>query len=124
MDITGIVQRALTGYGIKSAGIRIADVLDFPGKGGNSHLHRQSYNPGKHIPSRPAGRPSFDRNTFYSALLYFNLVFRQSKLFAVFASSLQASQPASGEGSMSVGMFFARGNNRDLLFFAHLCQMA
>jgi len=124
MDITRIVQRTFAGYGIETAGISITDVLDFPGQGGNCLTSRQSDNSGKYIPGGPARRTSFDLNTFYYSLLCFNFVFRQSKLFAVFASSLQASQPASGKGRKSVSVFFAGGNNRDLLFFAHLSQMA
>ena len=95
MDIPGIMKRALARDGIKTAGVRVADILHFPGQGRDCIVHRQSYNPGNYIPSCPAWCTSFDLDTFNPATRNFNLVFRQAELFAVFACSLQASQAAS-----------------------------
>ncbi len=90
VHITGIMQWTFAGYGIKSTRVGIAYVLDFPGQGGNSLIKRQSYDPGKNIPCGPAWGTPFDLNRGYPAIFHFHIVFRQTKLYAVSARSLQA----------------------------------
>ncbi len=112
MDITGIMQRTFTGYGIKGAGVGIADVLDFPGQGGNCLIKFQSNDPGKNIPGRPTRSAPFYFNGGYPAILNLHTVFRQTKLAAVFARRLQTSEAASGKRRHGIGMFLAGGDDR------------
>jgi hypothetical protein len=112
MNITGIMQRTFPGYGIKGAGVGIADVLDFPGQGGKSLVDFQSNNPGKNIPGRPARGAPFHFNGGYPAILDLHPVLRQTKLAAVCARRLQTSEAASGKRRHGVGMFFSGGNDR------------
>jgi len=123
MNITGIMQRAFARDWIKSAGVGITDILDFPGQGGNCLIQRQTDNPGKYVPSCTTGCASLDLNGGYPAMFHFHTVFRQTKLPAVFACSPQAAQSASGKRCHRAGVFFAGGNDRNIFIPAHLGKM-
>lgn len=119
MDIPRIVQRAFSGNGIKSTGICITDILDLAGQGGYRFIYGKSDNPGQDIPGGPAGCPSFNFNRENPAIFDFHTVFRQTELAAIIACSLQASESASGKRSHGLCMFFAGGNNGNILPLAY-----
>jgi hypothetical protein len=123
MHISRIMQRTFTCYGIKTARVGIADILDFTGQGTNRLFQVQSYDAGKDIPRCSAGGASFDLNAGYPAVFQFHPVFRQAELSAVIACSLQASKPTSGERGYRPGVLSARGDNGYIFPFAYLYQM-
>jgi len=107
MYITGIMERALAGNGIKVAGVCIADILHLAGQGGYSLLNRQTYNICQDIPGGPAGGAAQHFNGADPAVSGLYLVFRQSELVAIFTCRLQATEAASGKRRHCICMLFS-----------------
>jgi len=106
MYISGIMERALAGNGIKIAGVCIADVLHLAGQSSYSLANRQTYNICQDIPGGPTWRsaPHFNRANPAVSDLY--LVFRQAELLAIFTCRLQAAEAASGKRRHCICMLF------------------
>ena len=120
MYLAGKMNRTLAMDGIPAGRIGRAEKLGFNAHLASSILYRSTDDPQGRFPGSRTGGTPYNPDIRYSAILYFNLVFRSAKSFPIFTQADLPGKAASGRRRKHpfTGNFLSRGDDGNVLVVA------